>query len=162
MAPDSPGGPVHGTHSPLCRALPVSRRRWVLLVRVALGGFLVESWAWRGGFFLLLCLLRLCACSEAVRAEILGEGARPVRLGSGARLEGWAGGRLRTCRARGGRQDGPGVPGGPQLCQRRPALPPEGPPVPRLMKRPLPQAPKAPRAGHSRGVGLGDGGGRRD
>ena len=30
-------------HSPLCRALPVSRRRWVLLVRVALGGFLVVS-----------------------------------------------------------------------------------------------------------------------
>lgn len=55
-------------HSPLCRALPVSRRRWVLLVRVALGGFLVESCARRGRF--LLTFFRLWACSEAVREEI--------------------------------------------------------------------------------------------
>ena len=53
------------------RALPVSRRRWVLLVRVALGGFLVVSWARRRRF--LLTFLRLCACSEAVREEILWE-----------------------------------------------------------------------------------------
>lgn len=50
-----------------------------MLVRVALGGFLVESWARRGCF--LLVFLRLCACSEAVRAEILEEGGRLVRLG---------------------------------------------------------------------------------
>ena len=58
-------------HSPLCRALPVSRRRCVLLVRVALGGFLVVSWARQRRFF--LTFLRLCACSEAVRQEILWE-----------------------------------------------------------------------------------------
>lgn len=62
-------GLVLGAHSAPCRAVPVSRRRWVLLVRVALGGFLVESGARRGRF--LLVFLRLCACSDAVRAEIL-------------------------------------------------------------------------------------------
>lgn len=83
------------THSPLCRARPVSRRRWVLLVRVALGGFLVESWARLGCF--LLTFLRLCACSEAVREEILWEGGRLVRLGpqstlgNKVRVEVWAG-----------------------------------------------------------------------
>lgn len=63
-------------HSPLCRARPVSRRRCVLLVRVALGGFL-GSWVRWVRF--LLTFRRLCACSEAVREEIL-----------------WAGGRRRT------------------------------------------------------------------
>lgn len=57
-----------GAHSPLWHARPVSRRRWVLLVRVALGGFLVESWARRGRF--LFTFLRLCACRDAVRLEI--------------------------------------------------------------------------------------------
>lgn len=55
-------------HSPLCRARPVSRRRWVLLVRVALGGFLVDSCARRGRF--LLTFFRLWACSDAVREQI--------------------------------------------------------------------------------------------
>lgn len=58
-------------HSPLCLDFPViRRRRWVLLVRVALGGFL-ESCARRGCF--LLTFFRLCACSVAVREEMLWE-----------------------------------------------------------------------------------------
>lgn len=40
-----------------------------MLVRVALGGFLVESCARRGCF--LLTFFRLCACSVAVREEML-------------------------------------------------------------------------------------------
>jgi hypothetical protein len=61
-----------GVHSPLGPALPVSRRRWVLLVRVAPGSFLLESCTRRGRF--LLTFFRPCACSEAVREEILREG----------------------------------------------------------------------------------------
>lgn len=63
------GPPGLRAHSPLCLAFPViRRRRWVLLVRVALGGFLVESCARRGCF--LLTFFRLCACSVAVREEM--------------------------------------------------------------------------------------------
>lgn len=43
------------------------------------GGFLVEFWVRRGCFFLIF--LRLCACSDVVREEILWEGGRLVRLG---------------------------------------------------------------------------------
>lgn len=93
--------PAGRSHSPLCRALPVSRRRWVLLVRVALGGFLVDSWARRGCF--LLTFLRLCACSEAVRDEILWAGRRLVRPGPQfARGTGCVGGRLGQGLAHGG------------------------------------------------------------
>lgn len=72
-AKDSGWGPTSlRAHSPLCLAFPViRRRRWVLLVRVALGGFLVESCARRGCF--LLTFFRLCACSVAVREEMLWE-----------------------------------------------------------------------------------------
>ena len=56
---------------------------------------MVESWARLGCF--LLTFLRLCACSEAVREEILWEGGRLVRLGpqstlgNKVRVEVWAG-----------------------------------------------------------------------
>lgn len=79
LAAQAGAWPGSRAHSLLCRALPVSRRRWVLLVRVALGGFLVESWARRGCF--LFTFLRLCACSDAVREEILQESGTLVRLG---------------------------------------------------------------------------------
>ena len=44
--------------SPLCWALPVSQQRWVLLLRVVLRAFILDSWAWQGCF--LLCNTHSC------------------------------------------------------------------------------------------------------
>lgn len=139
QVPAAPAGAQPGSraHSPPCRALPVSRRRWLLLVRVALGGFLVESWARRGCF--LLTFLRLCACSDAVREEILWEGGRLVRLGPVYPGEQGRGGRLCS-----GVTDGPAHGGEVRTCPecweyqihpRGHLLGPRGPPVTQLVEK---------------------------
>ena len=44
--------------TPLCWALPVSRQRWVLLLRVVLRAFVVDAWARQGCF--LMCNTHSC------------------------------------------------------------------------------------------------------